>query len=123
MSQLQESLRSRIHAQLNKDMSAKCQTSSTNEASYMNVYPRPPKFNRKFLHAKEEFGGKESELYSDSYGGGNSTGHCILDHKHATLVEGAFGWQRHHLTYQEQFLGNARLKLKVGHIRITERNG
>lgn len=122
-SRLQESLLQRIKVQLVKDMAVKTQSGSTKEATYMNVFPRPPKFSNQFLHVGEEFGGKDrwcrshvnahiQELYSDSYGAGNSTGHCTLDSKHSTLVESALGWQRHHLAYQEQFLGNARIKLK-----------
>ena len=99
-------------------------TTSKEAAAYYSVFPRPPKFSNRYMYSEEKWGKQErvcrshvnsniTQLFSDDCRtAGRSVGHCVLDAKAVKTMESAAGWQRHHVSYAEQFIGNAHVNIK-----------
>jgi len=92
--------------------------------SYKSIFPRPPKFNIKYMFAGDQWGDKPkvarpqvnsnfTQLLTDNKrNAGTPMGHCTLTAKDTMLLESACGWQKRHLSYSEHLIGNAIDNLK-----------
>ena len=115
-SAFQKSHLKHVSAVFNKDMSDK--------PKYRNVFPRPPKFSKKFLLDNEELqehdktprpqinAGFNKLLSCKPNVAGKPVGFCNLSAADTKALESAAAWQKRQLQYQDILNGNARTLLK-----------
>jgi hypothetical protein len=93
-----------------------------NAEDYATVFPKPPKYNRKFLFKGDDTSSKQVKppinpdfkhlLTDDPKKAGLPMGFCSLSAKDTAHLENAAAWQTRHLSYIEEINGTAVHHLK-----------